>query len=253
MTTAWAAIWSFVSCIPMWFNIQNSVVIFIITLILFIVHAIRRKIKGQLGDNEIRKDEISKRTCGDCVLLMMALREKFDHEIDLVLGSILKNQMNYAEQKLLELQNLLYTSYTRAFSQMKSPSITSEEEIKQTTIYYGLLRDTTWVLIKDEIRRSFKENNFQELGGMEFSVYVKNKFHVLSLMANNNYDNRYPRSGMVIDTDMRKKLFEQLAPQIEDMLFEVFINAKEVKNVAYKKADELNKKFKEEIDQFVIR
>lgn len=261
-----ATFWTFLIGLPLWTDVIASTfllvcliiaVIFIVIKGKYLVLLIWNKLFGKTKDPEVidntAKEEETRRTCGDCILLMMTIRENYEHEKDLLMGSILKSQMNFAEQKLIELQHLIYSSYVEMFSFKKPKDFSPDEENIQITTYYGLLRDTIWVLLKDEIRRSFKENNFQEMSGMEFSGYVKNKFSSLLLVAQHNVSNRYPRYGMLITSDEREKLLINHSAKMEDMLFEIFVTAKTIKTQVLEKLEELNKKFKEELDALHVK
>jgi len=208
------------------------------------------KVNLKFGKNIISFGRLAKRSCGDCVLLIIGKRERLELQKNFILSRILKEQMNYAEQKLLDVQSLILTSYRETLSKKRKQDSNSQEENKQYRLYQGLL-SSSLVTVKDEIRRSFKENGFEQLGGVEFSNYVKNKTLTLISLAKDYINNLYPYEGMLMTLEDRTALIGKHESKIEDWCFDLFTKAKDTVIEARKKADALDKEFSKEIDEFL--
>ncbi len=207
------------------------------------------KVNLKFGKNIISFGRTSKRSCGDCILLLMSKRERFDSQRSFIIGRILKEQMNFAEQKIVEVQNTLLTSY-RDILNRKSKGVTGPEENKQYRIYQGVLT-SAFFSIKDEIRRSFKENGFENLSGAEFSTYVRSKLVSLVALGKSHINDLYPYEGMLVTTEDRMKNLDAMLGKLEDICFELYIKAKDIKLDAKKKVELLEKEFAKEMDEFL--
>ncbi|MBD3170989.1 hypothetical protein GF326_00815, partial [Candidatus Bathyarchaeota archaeon] len=53
-----------------------------------------------------------KRTCGDCVLILLGIREKYEYKSRELDTSLLRNQMKFAEQKIQEIIFFLSQSFS---------------------------------------------------------------------------------------------------------------------------------------------
>lgn len=227
-----------------------GIIIISVLVVLFIILAVLGKVNLKFGKNIITFGRVSKRSCGDCILLLMSKRERLESQRDFILNRILKEQMNYAEQKILDVQNILLTSYREMICEHRKEGTSALEENKQYRLYQGIL-GTALIAVKDEIRRSFKENGFEHLGGLEFSNYVKNKFATLVSLAKDHINNLYPYEGMLVSMEDRMKNIERLESRLEDWCFELFAKAKDLSIEAKKKAELLSKEFSKEVDEFL--
>ena len=194
-----------------------------------------------------------KRSCGDCVLMMMGKREISDNKRDFIQRNILKDQMNFVEQKLIQVQTDLLSSYRQALKTHRTIEDDPAEETKQYRLYQGLLSNSLCT-VKDEIRRSFKENGFEELSGSEFSNYVKNKAQALYAMASTHIGDQYPYEKMIVSWEIRQQdISTNYIHKIEDACFEVFQHAKDIKRYARIQLDKINDDLVGEINDFVQR
>lgn len=190
------------------------------------------------------------RSCADCILLIFGKRERLEYRKRMIENTILKDQMNFAEQKILEMSSILTTSYREDLSKARTGNPNLAEENKQYRMYEAILKNAM-MLVKDEIRRSFKENGFEYLSGSEFSAYIKNKVNTLVAIGRDHVVNVYPYEGMIVPIEKRLEELQNRLPKIDDLCFELFIKSKEVRLDAKKKLDILEKEFADEIDEFV--
>lgn len=187
-----------------------------------------------------------KRSCKDCILLILAKEAKHSSTVDIRRSSILRDQMNFVEQKMQEVTFSFIDSYNK---QQKKTGITDQIVLnKDITLYSECFKNMLY-LIKDEVRRSFKENGFHELEKEAFSEYIKDKTSGLISLGKNYMINHYPHQGMLVTlSDRFKKLDEEA---LFTIIHEVFEKAKEIRNEADSDIKELDIKFAEEIDGFV--
>ncbi len=208
-------------------------------------------------------------SCGNCILILMGKREQLEEkkaalareaqEKTVKVNSILKKQMNFTEQKLVEIQSHYLSNYSKTLSEKNADN--TDENIKQYRLFYGLLRDGL-VLVKDELRRSFKENGFYEIGGNEFANNIKDRALLLTSIYKQHIINLYPSSNMEITLQDVQNETDDYYDKFENIVFEIYVNAKEVfvdseekntkiKNDLADKFIELQDDFQKEIDEFV--
>lgn len=242
----------FISGLSIW---QNPVLTFLLIAVVLVTVAIiilKGKyfifmISNKFFGTSFKITEEKTRTCSDCILYMNSLREDYEVEKNSIRDSILKNQMNYSEQKLIEVETLIYSKYLEQVSKL---NLSYEDESKQTTIFYGLMKDSIRVT-KDEIRRSFKENGFHQIGGTDFSNYVKSRMSTIKALIIQIYLNRYPSHSMIVSKDTIIPIITSSMHDIEDILFEIYTRAKEVRLSCEKKIEDIKNIFAKNMDTFL--
>jgi hypothetical protein len=254
--------WDFLSNIPNGW----AIVILILGILATVIIALRGKLKAKFGDKEIDigtektfpippppvTGSFLKRTCGDCVLILMGEREKFELQIRKERDRILKTQMVYAEQKLTEIQTLLINYWIEAIHNSVKNKITTVDESVQYKLIYGLLKDTM-IGIKDEIRRSFKDNGFSDIDSSDFSEYVKDRIHVILSMLNQHIRNIYPDRGGVLEVGEILYIIEKQNPYISNIINDVYYHAKDIKIEIDGKLEVIKNSFGKWIDSFILK
>lgn len=223
----------------------------VVLVVLLIILAVLGKVNLRFGKNVITFGRVAKRSCGDCMLLLMAKRERMESQRIFYHNRILKEQMNFVEQKILEMNSLFLNSYREQLHELAPKDTTPTEFNKQYKLYQGLL-GSTMVVVKDEFRRSFKENGFEEMSGQEFTHYVKGKLANIVSLGREHLFNLYPYDGMIVSITARKEWLDSKLSALEDICFEIYGNAKNIKRDAVKKIDEIEKEFSKEIDEIVL-
>lgn len=189
------------------------------------------------------------RNCDDCRKLVMIRTMKYDQDVRLVKDDILRNQMNYAEQKLHEIYFMLTTSYRNDMIYFRKPNeeIDFDRENKEFLLYQEIL-SSALIAVKGEIRRSFKENGFVELSNQEFSDYVKGKTKLLINIGREYVRSRYPFNTMIVPLEWRfSRIPEQ---QIEAAVFDLFSKAKAIKLCADEKIEQLGLEYDKDMIEF---
>jgi hypothetical protein len=190
-----------------------------------------------------------KRGCGDCILILIGEREKYELNIRKTYNRILKQQMNYVEQKLTEVQTLFSADFMECMHSMtgKSNEDTYETQYK---LYYGLLRDSL-VSAKDEFRRSFKENGFFELSDSDFTTYVKDKTKNLISLLIQHTRNMYPSRGVVVSAEHIINIYDKNLLNLQEVLFSIYATAKQVTAESDVEINDLKTQYAKWVDDFV--
>jgi len=131
----------------------------------------------------------------------------------------------------------------------------SKSETLQYRMFWGLTNDSINIKMKDEIRRSFRENGFCELSGNDFAQYAKNQNKILFAILKNHFINLYPPEDKRMKVKMEDVLeyLDKRGSHIEDIIFEMYIEAKRIKNQDQSDLNEIDKRFEKEIDDFTKR
>jgi hypothetical protein len=189
------------------------------------------------------------RSCQDCRSLVMIRIMKFDQEVKLLKDDILRDQMNYAEQKIQESSYTLTTSYRDNIVHLRKQTepIDSVRENKEYILYRESLACALHI-VHDEIRKAFKENGFVEFNNQEFLDYVKGKTKLLISIGREYIRSRYPFENMIVPIEWR---FDRLPePQIEAAVYDLFSKAKQIKLLANEKIEQLGQEYDKDIVEF---
>lgn len=242
--------WTWLASLPLvW---QVSLIILVIGAVIGISVFGNFVFKGGLTQISLGRIRMKGRSCGDCVLILMGKRELLDSKKEFIQRNILKDQMNYVEQKLIEVQTYLTNSYREDIRAARNSNLNLSEEYKQYRLYCSTLQCALEV-VKDEIRRSLKENGFYELSGTDFSNYVKDKAQALVSLGKNYIVNQYPYEGMIVSIEDRLSKLDNYIPKIEDMCFNVFQNAKDILRNSKALLSKADSDFAREIDEFTAQ
>jgi hypothetical protein len=212
-----------------------------------------KKEKETKESNKEDKDSIGTVTetyiipsCSDCILLVLGMREKAQMAMDKVENHILKDQMNFCEQKLAELTSIILNEFTKVLDKKEVPV----NESLRYEIFRSLLFEIT-DRIKSEIRRSFKENGFYEYVDGEFSNYINNRCDYIETISEQHYGNRYLAYSSVLPSDLISKIFYENKDRIASIVREVYTTAKSVKSKASEDMDIEKQTFATEVKEFV--
>lgn len=215
--------WTWLGGLPVGFQIVLPFVGMIIILLI----AIFGNAVVKFGKKSIKLGKTDSNNCSRCrqIVLIKTLKYKTDREM--LQQSILRDQMNYAEQKIHEAFLGLCRSFRETLVSFRKPEkkIDTVLEQKEYIIYQESLGNAL-NLIQNELRRSFKENGFCEMGPVEYTQYCKEKTKALVTIGREYLMGRYLFENMIIPIHYR---FEQLnVENIETMAFSIFDRAKEV-------------------------
>lgn len=211
--------------------LASQIVIPILLLCLVIVIALRGrlgiKVSGaayQIGLGGNGKDK-----CKKCVGITFSEREKTEFRIRKLESRILRDQVNFAKHKIDSMLFHISQDYREHLQNKRLPGspIDVEREHKEDILHEEILKNALYTAM-DEVQRSFMENGFHDLSGINFQNYVKNKSIQLLNIARSYFTHRYPPSGMIIPIDERLSRIN--IERLEDICFDIYVNAKDVRN-----------------------
>ena len=191
-----------------------------------------------------------KRSCGDCILLLMGEREKFEIQMRRESNKILKDQMRFAEQKLIEIQSLLMGNIIDAIHEFARENPSSIDENIQHKLIYGLFKDAL-VGVKDEIRRSFKDNGFHDMSSSDFTAYTKDRVSVVTSMLNQYVRNMFPNKTNLLSQNQLIDIIKNGNNSLSIIFNDVYTHARETRIESENKIDRLQQEFGLWVDKFI--
>lgn len=233
--------------------LANSAPIVIIVLVLVLLIVLVWKIDTIKTFLPKHSTKPIRRSCSDCMMIAYGIWLRHDAAIDKIKHNIIEHQMRFVEQKIEEYELLLLQDYKKDQVKKRKENIITKiehltQEHKEYILYQEALHNAFRLIIK-EIRRSYKENGFYNLHAERFASYVKNKAKDLIRIGEQYMMSVYPQEHMFIAIEKRfQKLDER---QIEDLTFEIYINAKTTYNEAHKQMTQLEKQFQIDIDKHI--
>lgn len=246
------AMFTFIGSLPLvW-----KVIIPILILIALVLIAILGGMSIQWGSKTLlRLGKGRRRSCMDCSRYVRITQTKTNQQISKIENKKLKDKMNYVEHKLLGLHNVIYRAFSKAVTD-KGCSPTGVEglrldikESQECNLFEARLTDVLR-LMKDEIRRSFKENGFHELSTTEFNAYVKDQIEVLFTIFDQYMSANFPRQMILSLVDL-KDVMSTLRSEIEDTIEEIYMRANELENDAERKILDIETDYETAIDNYI--
>ena len=229
----------------------TSIIILIITMIIVVFSKITTIVK--IFKWFFIKNNNKNISCGNCALILLGIREKFEYESKKINNDLLRLQMTFVEQKIQEAIFFLSQSFSEDIL-ILSKEDDVDRKVMESALYCEALKNSM-LSIKNEIRRSFKENGFSLFSETELSYYVKTKTKSLITIIR-AYLNQYYVDNEKTIVHLKKR-FEKMdklhMDKFEGWVFEIFTNAKDIYLYTKKKKEDINDQLKLEIDNFVSR
>jgi hypothetical protein len=128
-----------------------------------------------------------------------------------------------------------------------------DNETLQYRMFWGMLNNALNIIVKNEIRKSFKENGFDHLSGNDFSNYVKDKSKTLQAMLKQYIMDLYPpeSSRLKVSLDDVLDYLNQRNLVFESLIFEIFAEAKKFKRYEIDFFERVDISFSEEVEKFI--
>jgi hypothetical protein len=223
------------------------VVLLIVLLIMVIVKI--DTIKKIFGLRVWGKKKVEKRSCRDCILIVLSKGEQYNQNRNIIRDSILDNQMTFASHKIDSLFLGLVLSYSQDIIKARKDKDNPDYllENKEYLMYQEMLGNAL-ALCKKEIRRSFKENGFHEKEGKEFNDYVKKQAETLISIGRTYIKEKYPSHGMMVQIEDRFGRMD--VREIESYVMDVYMNAKDIMIRADNDIKKLKDNFSNDIETF---
>jgi len=254
--------WEFLKSLPVVF----SFTIILLAIIAVVIVSIIGRFKAKIGDKTViigddksddtcdtttipkpaRTTITAKRGCGDCILVIMAEREKYELKFRGEKDRVLKTQMVFAEHKIIEIQTLLMKNLLEKIS----AATRAYDESVQYKLILGIIKDA-FVTVKNELRRSFKDNGFHDLYGSELSVYTKNETNGLINIIIQHVQNIYPDNDNILEISEIIKTTIAIKSDIEPIVHDIYTNAKDTKEDVWERIVDIQKQFCDWVDNFI--
>jgi len=234
--------WEWIATLPLTWQITLPIIV----MVLLVVISIWGNAAFKWGKKSIGFGHKNKNSCSKCRNIIMLLSLKYKTERDILQESILRDQMNSAEQKVEEAELFLDGTYRQMLIDYRKndTDINLDLEHQQQILYEEVLSNAFQKILK-EIRRSFKENGFQHMGPIEYTQYCKEKTANLIAIGRKYIKARYPYEKMIIPIEERFKLLD--INQMETYVFNLFDKAREIINSAEIQTKCLDDKYEEDM------
>lgn len=185
----------------------------------------------------------------DCLLVILGIGEQYQEDRKDIKYHVLDHQMSYAGHKVDALYLDLIRSYNTDLmtNRKNSNQIDVVNEQKDYTLYKEMLLNAL-DLCKKEIRRSFRENGFENYTDLEFKEYMNKQIEALISIPQAYMLERYPNS-MIVSLESRFQKLNRL--KIANDITDIYMFARQVCIVSNLNLINLKQKYKKEINDFV--
>ena len=161
------------------------------------------------------------RSCTDCMMITDAERKKLMVIVDKLQRGIMKKQMDYAEDRLIDIKELL----------LGKVLVT---HVARTFVFDVI--SCILMSLKDEIRRSIKNNGFFTCSESDFNDYIVNRNHIFNEIIRKNMN--------VHDVGFKDIAFNEI-------IRDIYSHAKTYKEEDEKEINSLEETYYKWIDDFV--
>jgi hypothetical protein len=186
------------------------------------------------------------RSCKDCSIILRARGVKASRRIEKLERINLKSKMNFAEQQLTIIQRILFIEYSHLLQKKK---VAHEDEEKDISSYHTKLQMAI-TLLKDELRRAFKENGFHSLDDTQFDKYIKDEGEILINIYCEYMLTGYP-SGMNVRYDEIIKIIDDRKRDITDYFESIFKKSKRIELETIDEIDLIEDDYERETNAFL--
>lgn len=228
-----------------------AVSFFVLLILLMVFILIKWKLVSETIVSIMSKKNSDKKYYNFMTTLFV-IREKYELKMNAVKNEILAGQMRFVELKIQDIIFYLSNSFN---NDIKIERINDEDQNKRlfSSLLYCEAMKNSLLSVKDELRRSFKQNGFYRLSKVEFSHYVKEKkssiITIIKLYLSSHY---IDDSEIIITLKSRfDKLDDTHGDFIESWLFEIFEKAIDIDNACRAKLLKLSEEFEKEISRFI--
>ena len=224
-----------------------KIILLVFCMIIVIVTAIFGRIQLSWGKIKINLGYNRKiRACKDCAIILRARGVKASRKIEKLERINLKNKMNFAEQQLLIVQRILFIEYTKI---IKSKQTNNEDEHKELSSYHTKLQ-MAMGLLKDELRRAFKENGFHKLNDVQFDKYIKDESQIVTDTYCEYMLTGYP-NGMAVTYDDVINIIESQKSVMNEYLAAILKKSKEIEIKTITDINEIEEQYELETNEFL--
>jgi len=258
---------SWLSTLPLWFQLSFAIIsflgiIFMIGVIIKIIYqAIKLGIKWKSGDDTIeigstdsstkKESKFRKNPHKECmhnkdIILLIHESNKLQYEKLYVIHiEQLRDQMNYAEQKSDEIKYYMLSLY---LDLLETKGISSVVGSISTNCYRLLLKDITNEILRD-VRQAFRENHFIDMNEISFDKYINDKFEYIKSRTSELLNQNYFYEEVITREELYTYNIKNVE-RIRELIFQVFMHAKEVAINYRQKERELDEKLQKLLEKY---
>jgi hypothetical protein len=228
---------------------------------------------------DLFKKKSNKLSCFNCMQIAENKKKVYLANVERIENTIIKNQLVFSEQKLIEVLFIFIENFSKEFKgsldtdeiftflsyllkrfasdealsvkiQDAINKLGDDKEILQKKLYWCMIFEGLEMGVKDELRRSFKENGFHDISEDEFKSYLQARYNIISSMMKQQVINTYPKNGMVVTEEQILNQVENLTPKINVILTEIYTKARKIKNDAVLEVKTLTEEFEKDMLSF---
>lgn len=230
-------------------------------IIKIIYQAIKLGIKWRSGEDSIeigsdtsitkKKIKFKESPHKDCVhnkdiILLIHESNKIQYEKLYILHvEQLRDQMNYAEQKSDEIKYYMLSLYLKL---LEDKGITGIVGSLSTNCYRLLLKDIVNEILKD-VRQAFRENHFIDMNEISFNRYAADKFEFIKSRTSELLNQNYFYEEVITREELYTYNIKNIE-KIRELIFQVFMHAKEVAINYKQKERELDEKLQKLLEKY---
>jgi hypothetical protein len=220
---------------PFWFQLMFAFIALAIIVVAFFILLktgviVTKDGKGwgfSIGGK--KKKEIASNPHQECphikdVILVMAEVMRLTHEKFIIADKLkIKNQMNYAEQKLDQMRTLIFRDYNLIAVEKSKQSLSLENNAR----YFKLLLKDAQTNLRNLLRGSFIDNGFDVISERDYDIYFEEKFDFIKSQLLEMITDNYTYEEYVTLEEL-KGVCEKNEHKIKDMFKDIFSKAREI-------------------------
>ena len=251
---------SFVKSLVEKFGFDGVLIILVVLIVLIIVLYLISVLTGRAFKLKIGPIDLSlggekqaiqpkKLKCNkeNMVKMLLTSKEKFDHESLNIEQSILKRDLAMAEQKLIQVKNILMFAFANILkTKMEENNINTHKDYRSYQILLTMLLKS----LKDNIEETFISNHFDSMSEEQWKRYVDGKAQFLLDTKTDFLDNMFGENTSITRYELKlenSKYYEQL----REIFRQIYIEAKEIGQIERKDLKNLEQIFTFEIEEIV--
>jgi len=149
---------------------------------------------------------------------------------------------------------ILYLSskFWKSISAKIVEKMIGSSDVLQYRMFQGLMNDIFLVIIKNEMRRSIKNNGFHDLSDVEFSQYVKNQKVKMMSLLKEHVISLYPSSNSSISMeDILSFINNSIEIEFSNIIYDIYSEAKRLKKLEDELFENIDNKFEKDINEFI--